>query len=223
MIKYTRTTNYNSDGTPNKVTSVVGVGTTLFTKCNSEQIMSDIWEWIESAYYWDTESGTLKSMWVSNADEVTVDGDFESLKPAITESFFKRNLYRRNEIAEAAAMDPAVKNRMVKVVRGKTSKGAEGKVVVVIERPYGMGWRTSMEPKLGIALDDEMTTYVAKNGKTYPTHKNMIWVWARNCEVTKVEVDYDGAKKLAVSDTESQVADLANKVLSSVRKAAVAA
>lgn len=62
--------------------------------------------------------------------------------------------------------------------------------------------------KLGIALDDEMTTYVAKNGKTYPTHKNMIWVWARNCEVVNPEVDIEDVTYRATSIANREVAEL---------------
>jgi hypothetical protein len=113
-------------------------------------------------------------------------------------------------IASTEAEVPT-KGRMVRVVRGKTGKGSEGKVVVSIERPYGMGYRTSYENKLGIALDDEMTTYVAKNGKTYPTHKNMIWVWARNCEVIEPQVDIEDVTYRANSMTDREVANLQQK------------
>jgi hypothetical protein len=59
--------------------------------------------------------------------------------------------------------------------------------------------------KFGIALDDEMTTYTARNGKQYPTHKNIVWVWARNCEVVDPVVDVPTATRLAESDTDSEM------------------
>ena len=56
-----------------------------------------------------------------------------------------------------------------------------------------------------------MTTYVAKNGKTYPTHKNMIWVWARNCEVIEPQVDIEDVTYRANSVTDREVANLQHK------------
>ena len=42
MIKFTRTTGYTTKGNPIKTTETVGVGTTLYTKSNTERIMSDV-------------------------------------------------------------------------------------------------------------------------------------------------------------------------------------
>ncbi len=207
MIKFTRTTGYTPEGNPIKVTETLGVGTTLYTQANSERIMSDIWEWITSVYYWDADAGAIKSVWLGEETTYTIDCDFETVAEDVRKAFFDRNFKRQLSLASDEAEVPT-KGRVVRVVRGKTSKGAEGKVVVAIERPYGMGYRTSYEMKLGIALDDEMTTYVAKNGKTYPTHKNMIWVWARNCEVINPEVDIEDVTYRATTITNREVAEL---------------
>ncbi len=207
MIKFTRTTGYTPEGNPIKVTETLGVGTTLYTQANSERIMSDVWEWITSVYYWDADAGAIKSMWLGEETTYTIDCDFETVAEDVRKAFFDRNFKRQLSLASDEAEVPT-KGRVVRVVRGKTSKGAEGKVVVAIERPYGMGYRTSYEMKLGIALDDEMTTYVAKNGKTYPTHKNMIWVWARNCEVINPEVDIEDVTYRATTITNREVAEL---------------
>ncbi len=207
MIKFTRTTGYTPEGNPIKVTETLGVGTTLYTQANSERIMSDIWEWITSVYYWDADAGAIKSVWLGEETTYTIDCDFETVAEDVRKAFFDRNFKRQLSLASDEAEVPT-KGRTVRVVRGKTSKGSEGKVVVAIERPYGMGYRTSYEMKLGIALDDEMTTYVAKNGKTYPTHKNMIWVWARNCEVINPEVDIEDVTYRATTITNREVAEL---------------
>jgi len=211
MIKFTRTTGYTPEGNPIKVTETLGVGTTLYTQANSERIMSDVWEWITSVYYWDANAGAIKSMWLGEETTYTIDCDFATIADDVRKAIFDRNFKRQLSMASDEAEVPT-KGRVVRVVRGKTSKGSEGKVVVAIERPYGMGYRTSYEMKLGIALDDEMTTYVAKNGKTYPTHKNMIWVWARNCEVINPEVDIEDVTYRATTITNREVAELQQRV-----------
>jgi hypothetical protein len=221
MIKFTRTVDYDSNGKPNTETVVLGVGTTLYTQANSERIMSDIWEYITSVYYWDADAGAIKSMWLGDNTEYTIDCEFDSIKEDVRRAIFHRIYKNHLAKAEHSANIPD-KGRTVKVVRGKTAKGVEGKVVVAIERPYGMGWRTSLEMKLGIALDDEMTTYTAKNGKQYPTHKNMVWVWSRNCEVVNPEVDVETATRYAVSETDREVAELQRRC-SQNRRVAVAA
>jgi hypothetical protein len=210
MITFTRTTGYTPEGTAIKVTETLGVGTTLYTYAQSERIMSDIWEWVTSVYYWDPATGSIKSMWLGEETTYTIDCDFATVADDVRKSIFDRNFKYQLGIASTEAEVPT-KGRMVRVVRGRTGKGSEGKVVVSIERPYGMGYHTSYENKLGIALDDEMTTYVAKNGKTYPTHKNMIWVWARNCEVIEPQVDIEDVTYRANSVTDREVANLQHK------------
>lgn len=212
MITFTRTTGYTPEGNPIKVTETIGVGTTLYTQANSERIMSDVWEWITSVYYWDPATGSVKSMWLGEETKYTIDCDFATIADEVRRAFYLRHLKYYTEKAERAAEIPD-KGRTVKVVRGKTAKGVEGKVVVAIERPYQMGYRTNLEMKLGIALDDEMTTYVAKNGKTYPTHKNMVWVWARNCEVVNPEIDVTEVERRAMYDTDREVAEIQRKSL----------
>jgi hypothetical protein len=217
MITFTRTNGYTPEGAPIKVTDTVGVGTTLYTQENSERVTSDIWEWITSAYYWDAASGSIKYIWLDEETKHTIDCEFKTIANDVQSAFYTRNLKRELEQAQYEAKIPT-KGRMVKVTRGKTAKGTEGKVVVAIERLYGMGWRSSLEMKLGIALDNEMTTYVAKNGKTYPTHKNMIWVWARNCEVVNPEVNIHEVEEHAMRITLNEIAELHRKT-SEYRKA----
>lgn len=211
MIKFTRTTDYTAEGGPIKTTQTVGVGTTLYTQCNSERVMSDIWEMITSVYYWDADAGCVRSMWLDSDVEYSIDCEFDTIAENVKSAFYAKNLKRELESAKYEATVPA-KGRTVKVVRGKSSKGVEGKVVVMIDRPYSMGWKSVTETKLGVAIDDEMTTYVAKNGKTYPTHKNIVWVWARNCEVINPEVNMAEVESRAMRTTAYQVNELSQKI-----------
>ena len=96
-------------------------------------------------------------------------------------------LYTERAQNEARTM---VKGSVVKVVSGRTAKGVEGPVVVVIQRPYGMGYRANMENKFAIATSDVMVDFAAKNGKVYKNHRDVVWVWARNCELVNIpEID----------------------------------
>lgn len=71
----------------------------------------------------------------------------------------------------------------VQVVRGRNvPKGAKGKVVHSMLRPYGQGFRPSNRPKICIATSDVMIDVVGKNGKTYKNHKDVVWVWEHNCD-----------------------------------------
>ena len=215
MIKFTRIVDYK---TMAKETVIVGVGTTPFTQSKCEQIMSDVWEYITRAHYWDSETRRLESVCLNENTEFVIDGNFDAIKEDFLAATYERSLPYHLAKAKNEALNPAVKGLTVKVTRGKTSKGVQGKVVVVIERPYSMGWKTSLENKLGIALDDEMTTYTAKNGKQYPTHKNIVWVWARNCEVVNPEIDTERAKSLAMGDAERAVASMKLNIAQSDHK-----
>jgi hypothetical protein len=82
---------------------------------------------------------------------------------------------------------------------------------------YGMGYRAVMRDKLGIALDDEKVT-VERNGRVYENYKNMIWVWAHNCEVVTPEPDVFYAEKCAKARTESYIATLKANIARSIPK-----
>lgn len=196
MIKFSTITDYNTGA---RKTVVLGVGTTLFVRNESVQVMSDIWEYMNIAYYWDGERVCQQIL--GEGFECTVDADFDAILPQIEAVQLKRATEARNIKAEAEAARPDVKGRTVRVTRGKNAQGTEGVVVVVKEMYYGMGYRASLENKIAIALDDEMTTFTAKNGKQYPCHKNVVWVWARNCDVVNPTPDYAAAQHAALYDT----------------------
>jgi hypothetical protein len=193
MIKY-REWDWQSQKYNEKI---VGVGTTLYVRSESERVMSDVWDYVTRVYYWDTDESKIRSVFVDENVEYTFDANMEELLLKIYEDNYMHFLDIERRNAEADAMVTNVRGRFVQVTRGRSHKGQKGKVVVAKQMAYNAGYRSYMTDKLGIALDDEMGTYVAKNGKTYPTHKNMIWAWAQNCEVIAPEPDYE--KTVAVA------------------------
>jgi hypothetical protein len=209
-ISYTQVL-WGSEGTTS-VNHVVGEGTTLYLKTNSERVMSDIWEFITSAYYWDKTDKRIKSVWIDESRKVTLDGKLEDFRDEIFTSFYNRALEDILQRAEIAAKSPSQKNIQVKVVRGKSHKGTVGKVVVIKEMSYQMGWRSTFEDKLGIALDDEKHIVKMPNGRTYEGYKNMIWVWARNCEVVNPQVDIKYAEESAKRLAENELHQLQLKI-----------
>lgn len=162
----------------------------------SAQIMSDVWDTEYYAEYWDEKSQSVKFAYLYLACEsrgwernshAEVDATPE-VWAKVEEFYFKRQFEILKSQAEADARR-IVKDSQVKVTSGRFNKGAEGKVVVVMEKYYGMGYRGSLENKLGIATSDVMVDKVV-NGRVYKNHKDMVWAWARNCELTVVpEID----------------------------------
>lgn len=201
MIKFSNLSGYKTadDGKIlyDYVTHVVGAGTTLYVKTESERVMSDVWEYIERAYYLD-ENGNISSVCTDSRDfECTIDADYDAAFAAYRKTVFDRELALARESADAMAGITAVKGRTVRVTRGRNAVGTVGKVVVIKEMVYNAGWRGRLANKLAIALDDEMTTWISPSGKSYPVHKNIVWAWAFNCEVVDPTPDYSAAARTA--------------------------
>jgi hypothetical protein len=218
MIQFIKTEYPSAIGGPIvKVPVSIGVGTTLYIASESEQIMSDIWEYVTKAFYWDGK--VIREQWLDNDAVVEIDADFESLLPAIEAAEYAKFLKAELGNAEDEALNPAKRGRLVRVTGGrdKALKGKEGRVVVVKEMQYGMGYRAVMRDKLGIALDDEKVT-VERNGRVYENYKNMIWVWAHNCEVVTPEPDVFYAEKCAKSRTEAYMSVLKVNIARSIPK-----
>lgn len=185
-------------------TKTIGEGTTLYWRSESVQVMSDIWEWLPVAYY--EENGRIAQRILNlETDTVVVDADIDAVCKRIFNNEYTRLYARESASLEHEAQNPAVKGRIVKVVSGRTAKGTVGKVVARTEKVYGMGYRSSLQYKLAIALDDEMVDYHHPNGKVYKNYKNLVWVWALNCEVVNPEVDYSAAEVLAQRHAEATV------------------
>jgi hypothetical protein len=170
----------------------VFVGRSVFAKPETVQVMSDIWEEHMRLTSID-ENGDLSvysvAGWYGCQEGDKVEYAIDATPQAFAD--YRKRQYelaysRFLADAENEVSDPAVKGRVVKVVSGRTGKGAVGRVVVVMMGNYCMGYRSSQQQKLGIALSPEKIT-VVKNGKTFENYANMIWVWARNCEVETVQ------------------------------------
>ena len=196
---------YNPEGTVVH-TKTIGENTTLYWRSESVQVMSDIWEWLPVAYY--EENGSIAQRILNmETDTVVVDATSDVFDRIYSKEY-SRLFEREKSRLDGDALDPAVKGRIVKVTSGRSNKGVVGKVVARVEKPYSMGYKTSWEYKLGIALDDEMVDYHHPSGKVFKNHKNMVWVWARNCEAVNPVVDYSAAEINAQRGAESLVTAL---------------
>lgn len=172
----------------------IAEGATLKVWRDSIQVMSDVWEMGTLATYWDEALGRIQTIqWVKTAE---VDATPEVL--AKVKSYLYQ-LELERAIAEAEYDAARIgKGSVVKVVKGRQGKGTVGKVVVAIERPYQMGWKSSMATKLGIATSDVTVKVAASNGRVYENYKDVTWAWAMNCELVEVpEIDLQSAKERA--------------------------
>ena len=94
------------------------------------------------------------------------------------------------------------------MVSGRQNQGIQGKVAVIIERAYGMGYRSSLENKLGIATS-EVTVDKRVGNKVYKNYRDIVWAWARNCELAVVPgIDRETVRNRAVLSGASKIAEL---------------
>ena len=173
----------------------------------SYQVMSDIWCGADEALVWDEKENAPKRMTVNIYDmqptgwkpaEIIVDASDE-VKVKYRDWLTQRHFERLVDDAEFAATQ-FEKGAIAKVVKGKSSKGVQGKVVVMISAPYRMGYRAVQSRKLGIATSDVMIKKPLSNGKVVDSHKDMVWVWAMNCQrVDKPQIDRDALLQQARS------------------------
>jgi len=172
----------------------VGVGSTLRVWQGSIQVMSDIWEMTTYATYWDDDLGRLQTVeWVKTAKVDATPEVLEKVKTFLYNQAF--DTLKKRDMEEA---ERVVKGSLVEVVSGRSGKGTVGKVVVEIERPYKMGWRSSMRTKVGIATSEEKVKVAASNGKVYENYKDVVWAWAFNCQLVEVpEIDYQSIRERA--------------------------
>jgi hypothetical protein len=178
------------------------VGATLRVYDDYIRVMSDEWALATMATYWDDAAGKIKTMTWCKAG-TKVDATPEVLEKV--EKFLYENALQE---AIEKAKDEALligKGDTVKVVKGRQGKGVTGKVVVQIQRAYGMGWKSEMRTKVGIATSEEKIMVPAANGKVYENYKDITWAWAMNCELVEVpEIDMESVKERAQNACESK-------------------
>ena len=189
-------------------------GATLKVETGSVRIMSDVWGTEEYATYWDETSGSIRTeslaVWeygpseAANRGTATVDATPE-VKTKVREYLFNLALEKAVNEAKNIAARP-VKGSVVKVISGRSGKGTVGPIVVDITRPYGMGYRSSLERKFAIATSDRKVKVAAANGKVYENFADVIWVWARNVELVETpEIDMSEVTSMALANAESKM------------------
>ena len=193
ITKTTRTYNYETKAY-DASTETFAEGCVLEKFYESQQVMSDMWEQAYCARYWDPVEKRVKvDMWIDSAE---VDAT-EEVKNAVR-SWIALNAF--NEAKERFEKEAQEKRKgsVVKVVKGRSDKGAIGKIVAIIERPYKMGYRSTMAKKYGIATSDVKIKVPAANGKVYENYKDVVWAWAFNTELVEVpEVNMADVEEVA--------------------------
>jgi len=171
----------------------------------SYRVMSDIWATADWALVWDDTENAPKKVLVNVYDMNPSDWKPAKIEVDATEEVRAKYLKWREEVEFRSLVDRAKdaalaieKGCVAKVVRGRNGQGTVGKVVVVMNATYGMGWRASVERKLAIATSDVKVKKPLRNGKVAEVYKDVVWVWARN--VTRVdiaEIDQEALRKEA--------------------------
>jgi hypothetical protein len=189
-----------------KTSSTFAVGTTLEVGYEIMQVMSDIWEQALCATYWNEEKQCVeRAIWIHNGEVDATPEVIAKAKAYIYTKTYDRAFRNAKAEAEMEARY-IVKGSKVKVVSGRTAKGLEGPVVVVIQRAYGMGYRASMENKVAIAKSEVKVKVPASNGKVYENYRDLEWVWARNCELVEVPaIDLESVKERAENEAAYEV------------------
>jgi hypothetical protein len=189
-------------------------GKTLSVGTRTVQIMSDVWGTAKEATYWDDASAQPKTVTLDICDYRYEHGDkvhaevdaTEEVYAALRAHLFQKALAERLAQAERVANE-IKKDSTVEIVSGRQGKGTKGRVVVAIERPYNMGWKSSTCTKLGIATSDRKVKVAGRNGKVYENYAEVVWAWIHNCKLIDVPaVDTKEAEDFAVESADAQLA-----------------
>jgi hypothetical protein len=203
--------------TPYTVSEVTEhVGRSLFVCSETVRVMSDVWE-NHMVLHSVTDDGNISTCSVSGwygqkegeGNTFEIDATEEAYK-LYRDRCYKLAYERRLADATAAVQNPAVEGRVVKVVSGRTAKGTVGKVIVVMDGTYGMGYHGSVRmKKLGIATSPVMVEKVMPSGKVFMNHRDMVWVWSKNATVeTPAAVDLVEVEACANAEADRMVAEL---------------
>jgi hypothetical protein len=69
-----------------------------------------------------------------------------------------------------------------------------------------MGYRSTVEDKLGIATSEVKVKVPGRNGQVYDSYRDIVWVWARNCELVEVPaIDLESVRKVAEDEARYEV------------------
>lgn len=152
-----------------------------------------------------SENFTKSNVATVDADEHIKAAFLEYLTEKLYKSLFEKNQKHNDQIEPGC---------QVEVYKGRTAKGTKGKVIARIARSYGGGWqygkywKAKEEFKLGVATSDVMID-VVKNGKTFKNHKDVEWVWERNCRRTDgAKVDQDIIRAEAKKEAQAQFKEI---------------
>ena len=153
------------------------------------RIMSDVWGTADFALVWDEATASPKQILI-NVYDMCPDGWCPvQIKVDATEEIKAKYLNWKvncqfNSLlygAEKAALR-IEKGCIAKVVKGKTGKGTIGKVVVIMDGAYGMGWKAVPMKKYAIATSDVQIDKALRNGKVVKVYQDVVWAWACNVE-----------------------------------------
>lgn len=169
------------------------------------RIMSDVWGTADFALVWDEATASPKHILVNVYDmnpeswhpvAIEVDAS-EEIKAKYLN--WQINLeYQRLLAAEESYNNQLQKGVIAKVVKGRNGQGTIGPVVVMMDASYGMGYRASIEKKLAIATSDVKVKKALRNGKVAEVYRDVVWVWARNCQRVDVpQIDKDAVLQRA--------------------------
>jgi hypothetical protein len=217
IVQYTSESTYPVSGKYEYVDIIkeFAHGCVINVGSRSAQIMSDVWDTEYYAEYWDEKSQSVKNAYLYLACESrgwdrnsTAEVDATPEVWAKVEQFYFEREYAALERQAQKEAQTIRKDSIVKITGGRQNKGEEGKVVIVIERPYGMGYRSVMMEKYGIATSDVMVDKMV-NGRIFKNYRDIVWAWARNCELMIVpEIDTATITKSAKFRAKSKVQDL---------------
>lgn len=157
------------------------------------RIMSDVWGSADWALVWDEKSNVPKHILVNVYDmnpegwrpvQITVDATDE-IREKYNQWMINREFERLLDNATVQSKQ-IEKGCIAKVVKGKSGKGTIGKVVVVMDGSYGMGWKSVPMKKYAIATSDVQIDKPLRNGKIAKVYQDVVWAWA--CNVDRVDI-----------------------------------
>lgn len=192
------------DGVCTVTPATIAVNRVLWVEYETHRIMSDVWDSLPTAHYID-EDGREASKVVGGDGEYLVEATVDATEDAYSDFYTYRLARLIEDNTHKAEADARVirKGDLVKVVSGRTGKGSVGKVVVVMNGTYGMGYHSVGMQKFGIALSDRMGPVTLKSGTVIQSHLDMVWVWEKNCEKAEV-LPVDAEYIRGISDRQAQ-------------------